>query len=169
MAENPVTTLITEYQELVAEVPGIVQPLIVAAAGAIPFIEAELSAIIAIVGGIHPLVAATAAAAGNLLSVILVVFIGDRIRTAALRRSGGTPKPAPTSKKRERFRRTFERFGVPGVSLLGPLVLPTQLTAATLVASGVSKGRVIFWQAIAIVVWTSLGTGIALGVIDFTS
>ncbi|MGI5149451.1 hypothetical protein ACQEVC_24395 [Plantactinospora sp. CA-294935] len=55
------------------------------------------------------------------------------------------------------------RFGVPGASLLGPLALPTQLTAATLIASGVSKSWVILWQVIAIVLWTTLLTLAATG------
>ena len=33
------------------------------------------------------------------------------------------------SARREKFQRAFERYGVPGVSLLGPLLLPTQFTA----------------------------------------
>ena len=47
------------------------------------------------------------------------------------------------------------RFGVPGASLLAPLALPTMLTAAFFVGSGVAKQWVILWQVVAIVLWTS--------------
>lgn len=39
-----------------------------------------------------------------------------------------------------------------------PWAIPTQFTAATLVASGVPTARGIRWQAIAIAFWTVLAT-----------
>lgn len=72
-------------------------------------------------------------------------------------------KPA---KGRERFKRWVVRFGVPGASLIGPLALPTQLTAATLAASGVQRNWVILWQVIAIVLWTTAITLAATGVLS---
>ena len=58
------------------------------------------------------------------------------------------------------------RFGVPGASLLGPIATPTQFTAAFLVSTGVRRGWVLLWQAIAIVLWTTLITLIITGVIS---
>jgi hypothetical protein len=58
------------------------------------------------------------------------------------------------------------RFGVPGASILAPFALPTQLTAAFFVASGVNKGWVILWQVVAIVLWTGLVAAAALGVVS---
>ncbi|GGA54618.1 hypothetical protein GCM10011490_00500 [Pseudoclavibacter endophyticus] len=55
------------------------------------------------------------------------------------------------------------RFGVPGASILAPWVLPTQLTAALFVASGVNRSWVILWQAVSIVLWTGLVAAAALG------
>ena len=59
------------------------------------------------------------------------------------------------SARREKFQRAFERYGVPGVSLLGPLLLPTHFTATMLAASGVGKVRILVWQAVAIIGWTT--------------
>jgi hypothetical protein len=70
------------------------------------------------------------------------------------------------SKGRERFTRWVVRFGVPGASLIGPLALPTQLTAAMLVASGVQRNWVILWQIIAILLWTTAVTLAATGIIS---
>lgn len=55
-----------------------------------------------------------------------------------------------------KFQRAFERYGVPGVSLLGPLLLPTQFTATMLAASGIGRARILFWQAVAIIGWTTV-------------
>ncbi|TWX41135.1 small multidrug efflux protein [Frigoribacterium sp. ACAM 257] len=211
-----------------SQVPDVVQPLVIALAGAVPFIEGEASAALGVIGGVHPVVAALAGMAGNLLCVVVVVLLGSRIREAVvLRRAGrrtqaagasgaaavavpagswsdgqaessaapapagaaasaaasgragaaaSTPAPVaagsverteavPESKGRARLRRWLVKFGVPGASLLAPLALPTMITAATFVASGVPKGWVILWQAVAIVVWTTAVTLVATGVL----
>lgn len=165
-----VSDLIVRFQELVGVVPVVVQPLIIAAAAAVPFIEGELLSIIGVIGGVNPVVAAVAGMAGNFLCVFGVVMAAARVRSAVVARAGrrdnesGEP-PKAQSKGRQRFARLLERFGVPGASLLGPLALPTQFTSATLVASGVSVPRVLVWQAAAIVLWTTVATLSATGAV----
>ncbi len=192
---NPIDNLINGFRDLAAHVPELVQPLIVALAGAVPFIEGEISAMIGVWAGLHPVVAGLAGAIGNFACVVVVVLAGSRIRAALIarrqRRASAVDQPAPVavgatatgstpvstpgdaqaseaaepteSKGAQRFRRFLVRFGVPGASILGPLALPTQFTSAILVASGVSKGWVLLWQAVAIVLWTSLTTVSAWG------
>jgi hypothetical protein len=152
-----VSDAILGFQGLLQEVPDLVQPLVVALAGAVPFIEGEGAATIGIVGGIPPVVAAVSAAAGNFLCVALLVLLGAGVRSAI---TGGKPRTRTTA-RREKFQRAFTRYGVPGVSLLGPLLLPTHFTAVMLAGSGVAKGRVLLWQAVAIVLWTTVLTVIA--------
>lgn len=82
------------------------------------------------------MLAGLAAAAGNFVSVVLVVLVSAQARGAIVRRADPDAAHKPQSKGRERFQRWFVRFGVLGASLLGPLAIPTQFTAATLVASG---------------------------------
>ncbi|WP_438353678.1 small multidrug efflux protein [Microbacterium sp. CJ88] len=160
---NPLSDLVLGFQDLVSQVPEFVQPLIVAAAGAIPFIEGEGAASIGIVGGIHPAVAAIAGIVGNFLCVLVVVLIGSRVRTAVLSRGGGSAEEV--SPRRRKVLAAYHRYGTPGVSLLGPLLVPTQITSAALVATGVPPAKVLFWQALAIVLWTTALTLVITGVI----
>lgn len=167
--------LIETFQNLVAQVPELVQPLIVALAGAVPFIEGEGAASIGIIGGINPVVAAIAGIIGNFVCVAVLVLASSgarqaivnrsRARKAALVGGGSVDEVTPAagnegqpSARREKFQRALERYGVPGVSLLGPLLLPTQFTATMLAATGVSKARILFWQGLAIVGWTTILT-----------
>ncbi len=180
-------------QDFVAGLPELVQPLMVALAGAIPYVEGEGSATLGIIVGINPIVAAIAGATGNILSVLLVVLLGSRVReTVVARRAAATQTAAPASagastgaltvatvdeqattddkptrrtKGQTKLRRWLVRFGVPGASLLAPLALPTQLTAAFFVASGVRKGWVMLWQIIAIVLWTGAVAAAATGLV----
>lgn len=171
---NPIEDLVRSFQELVAQVPELVQPFVVALAGAVPFIEVEGASLIGLVGGIHPIVVGLAAAVGNFLSVMLVVAFSSRARSAVVEHrsarvavmAGGTAadsveaiesRPAvPESAGRQRFKRWLVRFGVPGASILGPLAIPTQFTAAMLVAGGTSRRWVLLWQAVAIVIWGTI-------------
>lgn len=51
------------------------------------------------------------------------------------------------------------------MSLLGPLLLPTQFTAIMLAASGIGRARILCWQALVIIEWTTIVALIATGVI----
>src|SRR5690554_2946780 len=178
---NPLQEIITNFQNLVAQVPEFIQPFIVMLAGAVPFIEGEVASMIGIVGGLNPIVAALVAAAGNFIFVALVVFLTSQARTAVVNRrrsrvaamsgaagatSSGDDLAAfeeavaakPDSKGRVRFKRWLVRFGVPGASILGPLAIPTQLTASILVGGGTPRAWVLLWQAVAIVLWTTVST-----------
>lgn len=164
--------LIETFQDLVARVPEFVQPLIVALAGAIPFIEGEGAAGIGIIGGIHPVIAVIAAVVGNFACVAVLVMLTSGTRKAVVTRhrargaafaadtatvdsvEAADTGAAPVSTRSQKFQRALERYGVPGVSLLGPLLLPTQFTATMLAATGVSRGRILLWQGIAILGWT---------------
>lgn len=175
------TTPLDGVTDFVAGLPELAQPLIVAALGAIPYVEGEGSAAIGIVVGINPVVAAFAGAVGNILSVIVVVLLSSRVRESVVTRraqpaggGGGVDvlerEPVEgtetrRSKGRKRLSAWLVRYGVPGASILAPLALPTQFTAAFLVASGVRKGWVLLWQIVAIVLWTALVAAIALGLV----
>ena len=164
--------LIETFQDIVAQVPEFLQPVIVALAGAVPFIEGEGAVTIGILGGIHPVIAAAAAMIGNFLCVAILVYLSAGARDAIVTRhrakvasrelaaGGGVALEefavtAAPSARAEKFQRALVRYGVPGVSLLGPLLLPTQFTATMLAAAGVSKPRILLWQGIAIFGWTT--------------
>ncbi|WP_439592996.1 small multidrug efflux protein [Microbacterium sp.] len=174
MSSNPYEGI----RDLIGGLPEIVQPLLVAGLGMVPYVEGEGSTVIGILVGINPVAAAVAGASGNILSVVLVVLLSAQVRTAIVARrmtsaAGGEYTGADTSspgekttrrsKGRARLAEWSTRFGVPGASILAPFVLPTQLTAAFFVAAGVGKGWVILWQVVAIVLWTGLIAAAALG------
>ncbi|CPU66820.1 Uncharacterised protein [Mycobacteroides abscessus] len=63
------------------------------------------------------------------------------------------------------MRQVFDRYGVPGVSLLGPLLLPSHVTAAAMVGFGAPRARVFTWGVVAVAAWALvLGVVVHLGV-----
>jgi hypothetical protein len=81
-------------QDLVGGLPELVQPLLVAVVGAIPFID-EAASGLGVVAGMHPVVAFTANVVGSTLAVVLVVLVGSRVREAILLRRARRILPAP--------------------------------------------------------------------------
>ena len=125
---------------------------------AIPFVESFFGAPIGILAGMHPVVAIITAVIGNMLSLILVVYVAHWVRTAILHKRPQQMDPQKSA-KREKVRRIFDRFGVPGVSILGPLALPSQFTAPLMVSFGASRHAVMAWMLVSVILW---GVGFAL-------
>lgn len=79
--------IIDTFQDLVGQVNEFVQPLIIAAAGAVPFVEGEGAASIGVLGGVNPVVATISAIVGNFLCVAVLVLLSSRARTAVVTRN----------------------------------------------------------------------------------
>ncbi|SDS25309.1 hypothetical protein SAMN04489751_1587 [Brevibacterium sandarakinum] len=79
-------TVITFFQDLASQVPEFLQPVIIALAGAVPFVEGEVSAAIGVWAGLNPFVAGLAGAIGNFLCVAVIVVLGARARAAMVAR-----------------------------------------------------------------------------------
>lgn len=143
-------------QEFTASLPDAVQWLGVILIGAIPFIESYFGSAIGIIAGVDPVVATAAAIIGNTASMLVFVLSARKIRARITR----DKEPVESSPRRERLRAAFNRWGVPGVSLLGQTILPSQITAGAMVSFGAKTSAVIVWQTISIILW-----GVAFGLL----
>lgn len=159
---------IGQLQSWADGLPAALQWLGIILISTIPFVESYSGAPIAVLIGMHPVIAVTTAVVGNMISLIVVIYLAHWIRTAILhRRPQKTPQtPQTPSAKKDRVRRIFERFGVPGVSILGPLALPSQFTAPLLVSFGASRHAVMIWMLVSVILW---GVGFALLAMLFIS
>lgn len=154
------TDVITSLQELTLDLPPFLRWVGVLLAGMIPYVEAEGAAVVGIVAGIDTAVAIPVAIVGNALALALVVWVFGAARSGLTR--GRTKEADP---KRQRMRRVFDRYGVPGVSLLGPLLLPSHVTAAAMVGFGAPRMRVFVWSVVSVSLWAVvLGVLVHLGV-----
>ncbi|MFC8923769.1 hypothetical protein [Cellulosimicrobium sp. NPDC057127] len=154
------TDVITSLQEFTLDLPPFLRWVGVLLAGMIPYIEAEGAAVVGIVAGIDTAVAIPVAIVGNALALALVVWVFGAARSGLTR--GRTKEADP---KRQRMRRVFDRYGVPGVSLLGPLLLPSHVTAAAMVGFGAPRMRVFVWSVVSVSLWAVvLGLLVHLGV-----
>ena len=148
-------------QDWVDGAPSVLQWLAIAAASAIPFVESYFGSVIGVLAGVPPVVAILAAIVGNVGSMIVFVAVAASARA----KTGVDAKPL--SPRRERLKRSFDRWGV---SLLGQTVLPSQITSAAMVGFGASQRQVIVWQIVSIVMWgVVFGALAAVGVTALTA
>lgn len=146
--------MIEQLQEFAAGFPEWASWAAVILVSAIPFVESYFGAVIGVAIGLPPVVAVVVAVIGNAISMLVFVLAADATRRKIRQNKGLDEVPEPH--RRVRLRRLFDRFGVPGVSLLGQTLLPSQITSAAMVGFGASRSAVIVWQLISIVLWGAL-------------
>ena len=133
---------IESLQNFVLGLPEPVQFIGVALAAMVPFVENYGAVVIGSVAGIPIWVVVLMAIVGNLAVVALITLISGRTRDVIMARKHGTAELAVAdSPSKIRVRKLFDRYGIPGVTLLGMLFVPTHLIAATLVSFGLSLPR----------------------------
>ncbi len=138
--------MIETLQTFIQSFPGWLQWFAVFLVATIPFVESYAGTLIGVAIGLHPAVAVSAAIAGNAAAVVLIVVISSRIR----QRVRSAPKTETPSRGRERVSRLFQRFGIPGVALIGH---PTQISSAAMVGFGANRTKVLAWELVSVVVW----------------
>ncbi|GAA1201937.1 hypothetical protein [Brevibacterium paucivorans] len=130
---------------------------------AIPFIESYLGSAIGIMAGVNPVVAIISAIIGNTASMLLLVFGAHKLRKRVSKNDESSMGP-----KKAKLKKLFDKWGVPGVSLLGQTVLPSQITSMTMVSFGASRNAVAGWQCASIVLWGVLcGSLATAGIMAF--
>lgn len=154
--------MIDSMQTFAEQFPEWAQSFAIALLAAIPFVESYFGAVIGVLIGLPPALAIVAAVAGNVVSMIGFVYGADKLRQRKV-----DPDQQPTARQ-VRLRRAFDRWGVPGVSLLGQTMLPSQITAAAMVGFGATRKLVVMWQIVSIIVWGTLFGLFGVGILQLS-
>ncbi len=151
-------------------------------AAAIPWLEVLLVVPAGIVAGLPPVPTAVIGAVGNAATLVPLVLGGDRLRTwwrhrrvrrKAVRGDGEVPgdgevraaghpgHPGHAGQHEQagrggRARRLYDRFGLPGLAALGPLLTGVHVAAMVALAAGSPRRPTLVWLLAGIVVWSAL-------------
>lgn len=129
---------------------------------AIPWLEIALVIPVGIVAGLSPFWVMVLAFTGNLLTVIFVIIGFDKIQVWWLRRQ--EEKGKSSSKRSERAKKIWSKYGLPGLALLGPILIGTHIAAFIGMTLGADKKWTTLWLTISIALWTlTFGILTALG------
>jgi hypothetical protein len=104
---------------------------------------------------LHPVLIGVVSAAGAILGVMVILVLGERVRSWLLRRRGGEKR------QHGRIYRIWVRYGVVGLGLLAPLLTGAPLGTALAIAFGAPAGRVLLWMSVGIAAWSALLTAAA--------
>lgn len=142
--------------------------------GAFPWLEAIIVIPAGILAGLPAAAVVAAAVTGNLLTVALAAVYGQRARhwwiewRRRRRPDGDHPATAERRNRRQqRIDRVMTRWGMPGLAILGPLGLGTQISALAAVAVGVHARRAFVWVGAGTLGWSAVAAGLTLTGVSF--
>lgn len=144
---------------------------------ATPWLELLLVIPIGIGMGLHPIPVAIVTFVGNALPVFIIIFLYNGIMKWWERRKKKKQNENETeeekgkkNKRGDRAKRIFQKYGLPGLALLGPAV--TGIHLATLIAMSfrARKINIMIWMNVSLIIWTIVMTVASVHGIDwFTS
>ena len=108
--------------------------------------------------GLGPVLVALTAWLSYTAGVALILVIGKPIVDWLMKRFGSKLNANPNSL----FRRAWDRFGLVGLSLLGPITIGAQTSAALGLTLGVPPRKLLVGLALGAALWAVLITGAVL-------
>ncbi len=92
--------------------------------------------------------------AGNMSTILLLIFLTDQIMSWFKRRNEGTEEsPARKNTRKERAARIWKRYGLPGLALVSPIATGSHLGALLAMSFGGTKKQITYWMTISLVLW----------------
>ncbi|MEY8351463.1 small multi-drug export protein [Bacillus cereus] len=124
-----------------------------------PWMDVSIVVPLGIAWGLQPF-------AGNLILVLLLGFFFKQYAKwqAARKLKKGITTPC---KKETRSRQIWERYGIPGLALLAPILVGTDIAAVLALTFGSNRTHVISWMTVSLAVWTVIFTVAAMYGLSF--
>ena len=129
-------------------------------AGAIPWMEAIAGIPGGILLGLDPVSTVIAAVIGNAITIFVFAYLGSAIREGFLKRRLAKGKSGESPKFLKAMA-AFDKYGIYGMAVLGPVLIGTQFAAAACVAAGVKPLRASIFITSGMLIWAVV---IAVGV-----
>jgi hypothetical protein len=129
-------------------------------AGAIPWMEAIAVIPGGILLGLDPVSTVIAAVIGNAITIFVFAYLGSAIREGFLKRRLAKGKSGESPKFLKAMA-AFDKYGIYGMAILGPVLIGTQFAAAASVAAGVKPLRASILITSGMLIWAVV---IAVGV-----
>lgn len=134
---------------------------------AFPWLEIALVIPLGIIGGLSPVWVMLLAFTGNILTVLVVIIGFEKVKKWIDSRKSRDGKEE--SKRTERGKRIWNKYGMPGVALLGPVLIGTHIAAFIGLLFGANKKNATIWMTISIALWTLIfGIATVMGFDLFT-
>ncbi len=115
---------------------------------AVPFFESAVVTPVAILAGLSAIPVFILAIGGNLITVYIVIVFIEKVKRWRKKEDDG--------KRTGRAKKIWDKYGLPGLTLLGPFFVGSHLTAFLALLFGGTKKQVSIWITISIAAWSLL-------------
>ncbi|MCY7686990.1 small multi-drug export protein [Bacillus altitudinis] len=126
---------------------------------ALPFFEVVGVVPLGILSGLHPVTTAVIGFVGNFLTVLLLIVFVDRFKAWWLKRKE-EKHDEKGEKKQLKARKVWERYGLPGLALIGPFIIGSHLAAFMCMSFGTKRKQVTVWMTVSLIMWTALAASL---------
>lgn len=155
-----VTPLLVDVGPMLEDASGVLQYVLVFLFAAIPVVEILVVVPVAIGLGLDPVATGLVAFAGNVGSVYVVVAFHRRFsRWLRGRRRSADPEADEqdgndSHERYARARELWDRYGLAGLSVGGPILTGVHIAALVALLAGSSARAVAGWMTVSIGLWT---------------
>lgn len=132
--------------------------------GSVPWVEIAAVIPLSIVAGLSPFFVGLLAFLGNLSTVYLLIIFFEKFQQWRSRKNKGNKEQQ--SKRQTRGVHIFNKYGLPGLSLLGPLLIGSHVAVLIGLVFGAKKHLILLWMTISLVIWTVIITVLSVYSID---
>jgi membrane protein DedA with SNARE-associated domain len=87
---------------------------------------------------------------GALLAIVIIYLLGSRVKKWILKRLD----KGKSEKKKGKLNSLLEKYGIPGMGILGTLLLGPNMTMAMGMIIVKKEKALLLWTAVGIVIWT---------------
>ncbi|HLR08920.1 MAG TPA: small multi-drug export protein [Bacillota bacterium] len=128
---------------------------------AVPWLEVAVVVPLGIVWGLSPFWVMIIAILGNMMTVLALIFGFDRIKVWYIRRR--EKKGNKASKQSRRAVALWNKYGLPGLAFLGPILIGTHIAAFIGMVLGAERRSMSLWIGVSIVWVLIFGMATVLG------
>lgn len=128
------------------------QYLLIFILAATPWVELLLVIPAGLAMGLDPVLVALLAFAGNAIPVFVIVFLYKYWQE--WRSARNNPGPVVMSRRRQRAMNIWNRYGLPGLALSGPLVTGIHLATIIALVFKPQKNSLLIWMNLSLMLWT---------------
>ena len=120
-------------------------------AAATPWFEIAIVVPLGILRGHSPILIMLVGFIGNMVTVILLIVMFERVKEYFAKKS---KKEKKEGGRQQRAKRIWNKYGLPGLALLGPILIGTHIAAFIGMSLGAKKTWTLLWLTISIGLWT---------------
>lgn len=152
--------MIQDIFQRVEEINVIYQYIAVFIIGFMPFLEAFVAVPIGILLDLPFILVVLVGATANWLSVMVLIVFSSFTRSLFSEREKNNSDHF-INRRFQKAKAYFNKYGVPGIALLGPIIGTNHIGALVCIIAKANKKNIILWQTVSIVIW-AIGTGVLL-------